>query len=282
MVKESKPLVRIFANTTVIALPILNILYFLWHYFTLGRVYWTTYSTLSELCGFALLVGLSLFFISIFISNIAVIWRCIFAFVVLTTTCINTYILFLSIPHHVDTIMLNNRTYHLVYTASDNGYENYDLLECDDNGTLCDSIYLGVHAVDSDSMKMIGDNKKDEVHIFKDGYLIYTYGTQPRDYITNWDEIKIGVYTYYLGYYKEDQSVIYNLYECDDKFSCAKTPFQYSILWSDYTSYGFEDPELQVNNATNEVNIFYKGVLISTYGEQPRCYVEACVILEQK
>jgi len=280
MTKELNSLTQRTGNFVVIVLPVINILYFLWHFLTLGKIYWATYSRFSELWGLAILVGSLFFLIALLFSNIAFIWRLIITLATLVIMCLNTFALFWGVPYHITTIALGNHTYHLVYVANDNGGEYYRLLECNKNSVFCKYTpdELRNSGPNNRDMKLVGDDNENEVHIIKNGYLIYTYGNQSRHYVSNLDETKIGLYTYYLGYYVENWSVIYNLYKCDNKFSCAKMPFQYSTNYK--SIYELEDAELQVNKITNEINVFFKSALIFTYGEHPRCYVEGCEILE--
>ncbi len=133
---------------------------------------------------------------------------------------------------------------------------------------------------------IIVDKTKGEVSIIESTTMTYTDGKNPRTYV-RYTYAQLGNHLYFLS--KDDHEVndctpglcdiyTYALYECKlDYTSCNPLPIQYT---EDYDV----ALALSTNEATNEINVHDNNddILILTWGEHPRCYVEGCKILEKK
>lgn len=117
--------------------------------------------------------------------------------------------------------------------------------------------------------------------------LLYTDSIPPREFAfwvwpTEFEEKK-----YYLTYVcnpnpenKYDCIATYTLYQCElDNTSCVPLPFQYTEK-----DHQVEEIVMERDKATNNINIsfYWDGIttLIFSYGDNPRCYVDGCEILE--
>jgi len=137
-----------------------------------------------------------------------------------------------------------------------------------------------------DSYEIICDARNEETHIITSftKRLAFTDGNGQRIYD---DGARLGNHQYGLSYdYNENPDLfIYVLYECGLDFSdCHILPFQYHGEYSKWASY------VAANEEKSELNVYFivyhgtqsEDVLIFTWGEQPRCYVEGCEIPEKK
>lgn len=116
-----------------------------------------------------------------------------------------------------------------------------------------------------------------------DTFLIYAYGDQPRYYES---PERVGNKLYYLASYKNSEIVIpyqytFMLYQCNlDNTGCKRIPFQYILKERG-------NLRLDINNKALEISVLEhhagenNDILIYTYGEHPRCYVEGCQITDK-
>jgi hypothetical protein len=137
--------------------------------------------------------------------------------------------------------------------------------------------------------EIVCDEERWEANIIRtfNNVLAYTDGENPRHY-DEYNGARLKNHQYFLTRQCNDWipstcgSMTYTLYQCDLSFkSCDPLPIQ-------YTQYDSSDfLELSSDEITDEVQLHEDDfatdavVLIFTYGEHPRCYVEGCEILEE-
>jgi hypothetical protein len=197
---------------------------------------------------------------------------------------INSWYITLFVPRIIDVAKYNGIMYYLVsyYTGPDqpstlyqltkwHGMFNYEIRDMDR------WVWKG---------KIFYDQKTNLVNIVTEykNHLSYTDDIPPRYY--EHDSRQLGNYLYYVSSLcnskGKDLCVTYDyayaMYECElDNTACAMLPFR-------YTGEG-EFNYLEVDEKTKEVGFYVwlaseGNILAYSYGEQPRCYVEGCEILE--
>lgn len=120
------------------------------------------------------------------------------------------------------------------------------------------------------------------VAVFDDqNFLLYTDDEPPRYY--EHSSVQFGNKVLYISTSRPTLnngnygSTLFRIYECEiDNTACMPLPFQY-IGENDY-------PFLKYNEQTNEIDLLVSpihggDILIYTYGDRPRCYVDGCEIL---
>jgi len=135
--------------------------------------------------------------------------------------------------------------------------------------------------------KVICDEERNEANIvstFTEA-LAYTDGANPRRY-DRYVGTSLKTHRYFLAWQCNDRlpticgSETFILYQCNLGYtSCKSLPISYTGESVDYLI-------LEANEETNEIELYddFKedgGILIFTYGEHPRCYVEGCEILKE-
>ena len=165
-------------------------------------------------------------------------------------------------------------------------YHSYlSFYKCEKESYSCSLLYSNFIQKNWD--KILVDKKKNEVSIVRssDNGLAYTDGDNPRQYEVG--SVQLGDHVYQMAIDDHDyrecmstpscNSYTYTLYECDlDYTSCDPLPVQYSE-----TNHEYEWGYLDINEAASEINAYsIKDSLIFTYGENPVCYIDRCVILD--
>jgi hypothetical protein len=189
-------------------------------------------------------------------------------------------------PEIVTKKEFGNFKYYIVWQI-DREYRSYrSFYKCEKWSLKCKRLYSESQGPNWD--KILIDKKKNEVSIVRssDNGLAYTDGGNPRRY--EGFSVRLGNHVYQMAIDDHDDrkcmstpscnSYTYTLYECDlDYTSCDHLPVQYSEMNHEY-EWGY----LDVNEATSEINAYsIKDSLIFTYGENPVCYIDRCVILDQ-
>lgn len=154
-------------------------------------------------------------------------------------------------------------------------------------GVKYESFFFGYS---SSNYEIVCDENKKEANIINTSrdVLAYTDGENSRIY-DECEGVILGNHQYFLSTQCNDWipstcgSVTYTLYVCNLSYrSCDPLPIQYT----QYETRNFLN--LVSNEATHEVNLYEEyfetddEILIFTYGENPRCYMEGCEIFGQK
>jgi hypothetical protein len=172
--------------------------------------------------------------------------------------------------------------YYIVW-QTDIDYHSYlSFYKCEKRGFNCDRLPTSHMNFD----EIIIDKERNEVSAVRGNLgLSYTDGNNPRVY--EGYSVQLGNHVYQMAINAREflncmkapscDSYTYTLYECDlDYTSCDPLPVQYSE-----TNHEYEWGYLDVNEATSEINAYsIKDSLIFTYGENPVCYIDRCVILD--
>jgi hypothetical protein len=190
-------------------------------------------------------------------------------------------------PVILDEAQLGNYKYYISSTIDWDNHSFQTFYKCKKWSFGCEYLTSSYSAV---GWEIIVDEEKKEVTLLGFPGLTFTDGDHPRSYTGAGGQL--GDHIYYLsdecnnfnnekGYY-DCESYTYTLYECDlNNKSCNSLPVQYTH--NDNRNYLWLEPD----ETTNEINIYEEDfetddvVLIFTYGEHPRCYVEGCEILEE-
>ena len=277
----------------IILMPIFSVGYFFWVRFSIPLLFYVSNYKEISLVGLLLLSVGYIFTIfaliytkSISKSGIRIFGIIIFAFTV-PLCCLNVAVAIF--PYHttvLDKAQISNTTYYLTGVINEDGHYFRDLYKCTNNHFACEktpfysgggsSVWHWHLMID----KTTDPNEINVILAYSDGdeVLEYTYGAQPRYY--DYSPAQLSDHLYYLSY-PEDftyyKPTIFTLYECKlDNTSCKKLPIQYTGLG--------RLREMKTDETTGEISVFignkYK-TLIFTWGENPRCYVEGCEILEE-
>jgi hypothetical protein len=193
-------------------------------------------------------------------------------------------VLFFSIyyPTIKDTVFFQGDRYHIIDEMYDDVHSHQAFYRCNWFGFYCKSLYSSHGYRDA---KFIIDNPHNEISLFENYGLRYTYGLQSRYY--EGFPVESGDQIYELGWYCDEVSasageqVDYVLYQCNlDYTGCKPLPIKYISYYDDYYL------DLGKSENAEEIRLFDNSNdppdLIFTWGEHPRCYVEDCEILEKK
>ena len=121
--------------------------------------------------------------------------------------------------------------------------------------------------------ELVTDN--DNIHVFANGYLEFTYGKESKNYDSTFaDRVTLGKYDYDIAVtrYVEPATIVLYRIRSDSRTDAEVLPFQ-------YTTNKYNDIELKVNRETEEVSIYLGNQLIYKYGSTPQCFVINCVNL---
>ena len=280
------------SNVLLVAIPILSVGYFLWMCFSIPLVFYiNNYHTLSYIGAFVLSGGY-IFTICLLIYAKDIhksrnkLLGVIMFLITIPLCCLGTVIA-LSLPVVMDKAQISNTTYYL--TAE---LETFDihafhrLYICNNLSFLCKQTpFQAGGGASFQPLHLMIDKavNPDEINILRTSYdskfsfLEYTYGTQSRYYDY---PAQLNDHFYYLAYYDKpaSKSNTYLFYECKlDNTSCRQLPIKYN--GSGYLR------DTVADKTTGEVSVFIdneinQDTLIFTWGEQPRCYVKGCEILE--
>lgn len=180
----------------------------------------------------------------------------------------------------------NGKNYYITWMHPFGDYQwAFDNVTIWDGFFKYDSFFFGYSG---GGHEIICDEEKKEANIIRlfNDVLVYTDGESPRRY-EGYTGTQLGDHLYFLSEQCNDWipstcgSMTYTLYQCSLSFeSCDPLPVQ-------YTQYDSSDSlELSSDEITDEVKLHEDDfgtdavVLIFTYGDHPRCYVEGCEVLE--
>ncbi len=191
-------------------------------------------------------------------------------------------------PDVYKTVTFNGATYYITWNDEP---EHEDYVQLTKRRGVFDYETYVLMYKRSPEMKFLIDEKAKEVSvvIVYSNELSYTDSTPPRFYEEG-SSVQSSNHRYYASskYVKDIscyggftcQVLTYTLYECElDNTGCRLLPFEYT------TGDGGGDSTLEVNEATNEINFYlgmgeypFKKTLIYTYGSNPQCHIDGCVI----
>lgn len=276
----------------IILMPVFSVGYFFWVRNNIPLVFYVSnYREISFVGALLLSVG-SIFTIFALIyarhtgkSGIRIVGIVLFA-LTLPFNCLLVYVS-PTLQTVLDKAQISNTTYYLTGEINLDGHFFRDLYKCTNNHFACEKtpFYSG-GGTNATHWRLMIDKTTDpnEINVIRVSYdgdevLEYTYGIQPRYYGCSPaklnDHLYYLTYPVYIEYYK---LTIFTLYECKlDNTSCKKLPIQ-------YTGTG-RSKETVADETTGEINVFIhdkwgRDTLVFTWGENPRCYVDGCEILE--
>lgn len=145
----------------------------------------------------------------------------------------------------------------------------------------CVNLYSNVNGPYFYNADFVVDERMREVHVFHDGYWVYTDGIQPRE-ILAYEEYKDNIYSLgvYPTYGSSSDWHTYTLHKCEASFTlCQQLPFLYTDTGGSF--------EIKFDESTDELKVYTwnwktdEEVLIYLYGAEPKCYVEGCTIPDE-
>lgn len=283
-------------NFFLILVPILSVIYFLWMKFGIPLIFYVSnYRTISYIGFFVLSAGYILtiymtLFSQISVNSLQFSKTRIFGVVMFMFTmplCCLSSAMSISLPIVLDKVEISNTTYYLTGELEILDSHTYHrLFKCNNYTYKCEQtpFWMGGGAIYQPLHLMVDEiTEPKEIHVTWTSWdrqhtiLDYTYGEQPRYYEP---PAELNDHLYYLAYYRnpEPKSITFLLYECRlDNTFCKRLPIQYE---------GFGNyRDTTANEETEEINVFIdneagQDTLIFTWGENPRCYVQGCEILE--
>ncbi len=202
---------------------------------------------------------------------------------------LNIAFLFWFSPRMITTAKCNGFTYYISTGSplSDPQWSYFQFTKW--RGVFYDSHFFGYSGY---KYEIICDEEKKEANVVFGDILDSTDGKHPRSYIHM--SVKLNNQLYVLSEtwdipeycgkdeYRDCDIYRYTLYECKSGYtSCDALPIQYTIYDSEFFY-------LEVDEITGEINLFDNDeddpdrILIFTWGEHPRCYVEGCKIPGKK
>ncbi len=283
-------------NVFIIAVSVLGVVYFIWMRFRIPLVFYINnyrnigYRGASVFYVSYVFIILMMYLLQISIQSFKTSKFGILSavmFVVTTLLCCISSAILPSLPRVLDKIELSNTTYYLTGELEVlDSHAFHRLYKCTNTLFLCERtpFFVGGGASFRPLHLMIDKTtnpNKINVTSSCDGessFLEYTYGAQPRYYDY---PAQLNDRLYYLAYYDnpEPKSTTFLLYECKlDNTSCKQLPIKYQ---------GFGRLRNTIaNETTGEISVYIdsqtnQDTLIFTWGEQPRCYVKGCEILEE-
>jgi len=284
-------LIRSIGNLFVIGYPLSSLLYFMWGLSMKRIVYWDGYNVLNGVIIFLIIAGFVPFSISLFVSDLQTGWRILASLFVFPLLCCSAFF-WMDLPFYkqVNEMQFDRHKYLLTYHNSIYGEGAYDwyLFECARAGILCKATLLysdeyGEFYNDSSLTSLVIDEDVNELHVVIDNDLLYTVGHPSREYIVMARSAQRGKYGYNLSQYKDPHtdSLIFNLYECDAQFKCARLPFVYSVPGQGVAA--SSRLFVEIDETTHDVHVIRQSAsqnaeLIFSYGDRPHCHVEECSI----
>jgi hypothetical protein len=213
----------------------------------------------------------------------------LFFAILLPVLCLNILFFTVFCPVVTDTARLGKLKYYIVEGVDDDFHSYRNFYKCKKWSFDCQSLYS---SYDSPFGSIIIDEQKGEINLLSLGAssILYTDGEQPRFYAPTTAQFRNHKYQFSQkcndldneqGFY-DCGNYTFTLYECNlDYRSCDPFPVQYTTGYYD-TLFIIEGDEhigeLNIYNGYPEEG----GILIASYGKNPRCYVEGCEILEVK
>lgn len=274
---------------SLLLLLIFSILYFLLLRFSIPLIFYVNkYHRIIQVFGYALLAGYLFTLALLFLRRFKEAKFPLFSlglFIFVTMLCCLSTNIAIHLPTVLDKAVLDSETYYLTGELESFDIRAYHrLYRCNNRQIRCEmtSFYAGGGASFQPLHLMINNvGKISVIYTSVDGSSRLDYTLRKQSLFYDYPA-QLKNRLYYLAYYRnlDPRSVTYTLYECSlDNTSCKQLPFQ-------YIGFGYLR-EITANEETGEINIIIdnevdQDTLIFTYGENPRCYVEGCEILEQK
>lgn len=189
-------------------------------------------------------------------------------------------------PSIIETRIFGNHTYYLF--KEDELFKPRTfmrLLICEEKSLICKQSSLEIVVdIPNRDYYLVPEYENNEIHLLTrshatgNTWLLYSHGDSSRSY--DYPE-ELDGYLYYLAkhYTSSGGIAFYTIYRCNpDSTSCNKLPFEYQGSG--------RIPKLEINDQTGVISLYSlealdQYVLIFTWDEHPRCYVEGCEILEE-
>ncbi len=235
------------------------------------------------------LVGIVLFIaLLIFIA----IYRCVkdlsLKFATLTLiallSLINIWHIVAFFPKIENRVICDGRTYYITWMHPLGDYQwTFDQLTVWD-GLQYESQFFGYL---QDPFEIICDDERGAANIIRtiNGVLTYSHGMKKVSYY-DWAGTQLGQNRYFLAWQCDEWGIntcdleTYTLHECTLEYKSCDP------LLISYTDTSADILVLEADKISNEIRLYddydynLERILIFTYGENPRCYVEGCQILE--
>jgi hypothetical protein len=294
--KFSQTLKKIGDILTII-MPIFSVGYFFWVRNDIPLVFYVSnYREISFVGALLLSVG-SIFTIFALIyarptgkSGIRIVGIILFA-LTFPFNCLLVYVT-PTLQTVLDKAQISNTTYYLTGEINLDGHFFRHLYKCTNNYFACEKTPFysgGGTSVQRWSLmidKTIDPNEINVIVTYFDGtaLLEYTYGTQSRNYDY---PAQLNNRWYYLAYSENPTyaTTIFTFYECKlDNTSCKKLPILYQGTGRFRDTIADEvtgEISVFIGNEFDKTTLKSSKMLIFTWGENPRCYVEGCEILEE-
>jgi len=285
-------------NVLTIIMPIISLAYYFWVRFRIPLIFYVSNYKEISLVGVLVLSAGYIFTIGLLIfakssNKFAIRKLGVVVFALTIPLCCLGNAIFLSLPTVMDKAEISNTTYYLTGEIEVFDVHTFHhLYKCDDSRFACEqtSFYEGGDA-SFDPLRLMIDkttnlNEINVIWVSPDGntFLGYTYGAQPRYYDY---PAQLNDHFYYLAYYDYPNSppTTFVLFECKlDNTSCKQLPILYTGLGRSRETIADETTgEISVfmGNEFDQKTLRYNKTLIFTWGENPRCYVPGCEILEE-
>lgn len=272
----------------VFTTPLFCVAYILWVRFSIPLIFYIDYyQSLSYI--FTLIIITSYIFTLAIITHLnksrSKTLGLILLFAFMPFCCLSSYFSLYN-PIILDSDVIGDMTYYL--TGKLDAFDprtDHQLYECTNSRFLCvQTPFWEGGGASFRPLQLMVDEKgnPNEINVTWTAplgeivFLDYTYGKQPRyyDYPAQFNNRQ-----YYLAHIHNTspQPNTYLLYECRlDNTFCKQLPIKYEGFGS------FRDT--RVNEVTGEINVYIddqmdQETLIFSWGENPRCYIDGCVIL---
>lgn len=203
-------------------------------------------------------------------------FRMFFRFTMILFFILNSWYITALMPKVIDHAKYNEIEYYLVsyHVSFDTPWKTATQLTKWYGGLNYETHYMDSWAWNGE---IFYDKKTNLVNVVARNHLLFTDASSPRYY--KHDSRQLDGHLYYVS----SQCIYcnsypYTIYKCDlDNTSCILLPFQYT------GNEMFE--KLDVNEVTKELEFyistdFESDILVYSYGENPRCFVDGCEILE--
>jgi hypothetical protein len=298
--KFSQALIKV-SKIFVVVMPVFSVIFYLWMHFRIPLIFFLdNYNNISYYGALALVIGYGLtVFILVFAifammlsrnANIPKIG--IFSavmFVVTIPLCCLSSMLPLYIPTVLDAKKIDHDTYYLTGELMPFKSRAFSrLYKCNNINRQCEQtiFFDGAGGAGFRPLHLMIDklDSPDEVNVIYTGHdgferLEFTYGAQSRYYDY---PAQLNSHLYYLAYNRniEPKLTTFWLFKCNlDNTSCVQLPIMYE--GTGYLRY----TKLNIDEKTSEISVYIddeigQDTLIFTWGENPRCYVQGCEILE--
>jgi hypothetical protein len=156
-------------------------------------------------------------------------------------------------------------------------HTNHFVFECDALGMYCHSHYVGGSEYWGEAEFYV-DEFTDEAYLFEnrgDLWSALVFSTNEALNDNNYiDDVNLDNHDYYLIQYEKEGNHFYQIYQCVSEINsaCKMLPFLYQ------SKSNLEEPNLLSKERLGEVRLMIGNQNIFTYGTQPECHIDGCVI----